>query len=94
MTTRSLRRAGMLAWDRATDAKLVDSLVVHVAVSHVSEPGSLERYVINSTGRRIAETPSIADSVLKALASGQSGVRRFPLEPPRPLPSCDGPFAS
>lgn len=64
-------RACWLGTERLT-RKLVDSLVVHVAVSHVSEPGALERYVINGTGRRIAEDPTVADSVLKALAAGRA----------------------
>jgi hypothetical protein len=62
-------RSCWLGTERLT-RKLVDSLVLHVAVSHVSEPGSLERYVINGTGRRIADSPEIANAILKALAGG------------------------
>lgn len=62
-------RSCWLGTERLT-RKLVESLVFHVAVSHASEPGSLERYVINGTGRRIAENPRVADDVLKALAAG------------------------
>ena len=62
-------RSCWLGTERLT-RKLVDSLVFHVAVSHVSEPGSLERYVINGTGRRIAVDPRIADVILTALAGG------------------------
>jgi hypothetical protein len=51
--------------------KLVDSLVLHVAISHVSEPGSLERYTINGTGRKIVEDPSVADRVLAGLFAGE-----------------------
>jgi hypothetical protein len=51
--------------------KMVDSLVQHVAISHVSEPGSLERYTINGTGRKIAEDPSIADRVVSAILRGE-----------------------
>lgn len=64
-------RSCWLGTERLT-RKLVDSLVVHVAVSYVSEPGSLERYVINGTGKQIVRNPSVADSVLKALAGGQA----------------------
>ncbi|MCV9964006.1 hypothetical protein OIU34_19180 [Pararhizobium sp. BT-229] len=64
-------RSCWLGIERLT-RKLVDSLVLHVAVSEVSEPGSLERYVINGTGRRIADNPEIADAILKALAGGQA----------------------
>jgi hypothetical protein len=64
-------RSCWLGCERLT-RRLVDHLVVHVAVSYVSEPGSLERYVINGTGRRIAKNPEIADAILKALAKGQA----------------------
>jgi hypothetical protein len=52
--------------------KMVDSLVLHVAISHVSEPGSLERYTINGTGRKIAEDPSIADRIVAGLIRGEA----------------------
>ncbi|MBY3157188.1 hypothetical protein HFO56_33225 [Rhizobium laguerreae] len=52
--------------------KMINSLVQHVAISHVSEPGSLERYTINGTGRKIAEDPSVADRVLKGLLRGEA----------------------
>lgn len=52
--------------------KMVDSLVQHVAISYVSEPGSLERYTINGSGRKIAEDPSIADRIVAGLLRGEA----------------------
>lgn len=48
----------------------VKNLVQHVAVSLASEPGSLERYVVSGTGRKIAENPEVADKVVASMLAG------------------------
>lgn len=50
--------------------RTVKNMLQHVAVSAASEPGSLERYVISETGRRILEDPAVADRVVWCLLNG------------------------
>jgi hypothetical protein len=63
---------GITCWlgeDRLS-RRTVTVLIRHVAVRLASEPGSLERYVINETGRNILKDPTVADDVLASLLVG------------------------
>jgi hypothetical protein len=62
-------RARWLGVDKVP-GKVLDELVRLVAVSEVSEPGSLLRYTVNGTGKAIVGDPSVADRVAKALLGG------------------------
>lgn len=50
--------------------RTVSDLLRHVALSSASEPGSLERYTVSGTGKKIAEDPAVADRVVAALLAG------------------------
>jgi hypothetical protein len=57
-----------LGYERVT-RRTIDGLLSVCAITLVSEPGSLERYGVTGTGRRIADDPKVADKVMKALLS-------------------------
>jgi len=50
--------------------RTVMALLRHTAISTASEPGSLERYVLSGSGRKMAVDPSVADRVMAAIISG------------------------
>lgn len=46
-------------------------LLQYMAISTISEPGSLERYEINETGRAILEAPWLATKLARRLRTGR-----------------------
>lgn len=62
-------RVAYIGCDRVPRRDLDDLLDV-MAVSQRSEPGSMERYAINGTGRGILKRPDLADEVAAAVREG------------------------
>lgn len=74
------KRTCWLGYERVS-GKIVDELLMHVAVRSVSEPGSIERYVVSGTGREILKDPEVADRIVRALRSGIAvDARGLPLD--------------
>lgn len=63
---------GAICWLGITriHRRTIMNLIQHVAISLVSEPGSLERYMITGTGRAILQDPDVGEKVRMNLLKG------------------------